>query len=207
MNYIYDILLNFNETLYEFYDWNKNDNIKHIKKIPIIKANSETLNVIKTNQVKFEKQFLNDIYNKTEIFHSRKNKNIEYACLITDGIEIIGICVNKKTFYSRLLLDEEIEILDVAQHINEKNIDVKVMKKNNIEEFKTRKQLEDINKAKSELKKIINENNHEKLKYLYYECFDKKIDSIEEIINNLFKEINNIEIINKINNLSNIKNV
>ena len=37
MTYIYDILLNFNEEYYEFYDWNKEDTIVHIKKIPIYK--------------------------------------------------------------------------------------------------------------------------------------------------------------------------
>ena len=36
MNYIYDILLNFNDMLYDFYDWNVKDNILHIRKIPLI---------------------------------------------------------------------------------------------------------------------------------------------------------------------------
>ena len=35
MIYIYDILLNLNNDFYEFYEWEKNDNIFHIKKIPI----------------------------------------------------------------------------------------------------------------------------------------------------------------------------
>ena len=34
MNYIYDILLNFKNKLYDFYDWNINDDITHIRKIP-----------------------------------------------------------------------------------------------------------------------------------------------------------------------------
>ena len=33
MNYIYDIYLNLNKNLYDFYEWNKSDNIIHIKKI------------------------------------------------------------------------------------------------------------------------------------------------------------------------------
>ena len=47
MNYIYDLLLNFNENIYEFYDWNKTDNIKHIKKIPIFKIDSKKNETIK----------------------------------------------------------------------------------------------------------------------------------------------------------------
>ena len=40
MTYIYDILLNFKEELIEFYDWNKNDNIIHIRKIPLLKISN-----------------------------------------------------------------------------------------------------------------------------------------------------------------------
>ena len=35
MIYIYDILLNFNTSLIEFFEWEENDLIKYIKKIPI----------------------------------------------------------------------------------------------------------------------------------------------------------------------------
>ena len=31
MNYIYDILLNFKKEFFEFYEWNLNDDIIHIK--------------------------------------------------------------------------------------------------------------------------------------------------------------------------------
>ena len=33
MNYIYDILLNFKEDLYDFFDWNYSDDIEHIRKM------------------------------------------------------------------------------------------------------------------------------------------------------------------------------
>ena len=37
MKYIYDIELNFNNKYYEFYEWEKKDNITHINKIPYYK--------------------------------------------------------------------------------------------------------------------------------------------------------------------------
>ena len=37
MNYVYDIYLNLNNVLYDFFDWDKNDKLIHIKKIPIFK--------------------------------------------------------------------------------------------------------------------------------------------------------------------------
>jgi len=47
MNYIYDVVLNFQKEYYDFYDWNKNDNIYHMRKIPILKINSKQLLDIK----------------------------------------------------------------------------------------------------------------------------------------------------------------
>ena len=63
MNYIYDILINFNENLYDFYDWNLNDQIDHIRKIPVFKTDSEFLYNLKKNDIILNKDFLNKIYN------------------------------------------------------------------------------------------------------------------------------------------------
>ena len=41
MNYIYDVLLNFNDKLYEFYDWNKSDDVKHVRRVPIFKISTK----------------------------------------------------------------------------------------------------------------------------------------------------------------------
>ena len=38
MKYIYDILLNYNERLYEFYEWEDNDYFDYVKKIEVIKV-------------------------------------------------------------------------------------------------------------------------------------------------------------------------
>jgi len=39
MTYIYDILLNFNDSLlYEFYEWSSNDDIENMKKIKLVKV-------------------------------------------------------------------------------------------------------------------------------------------------------------------------
>ena len=101
MNYIYDLLLNFNEKIYDFYDWNKTDNIRHIKKIPIFKISSSKMKIIKNNKIYFDKTFLDKIYKKTEEFTIKKNRYINYACLFTDGLEVIGIKYDKKITYSK----------------------------------------------------------------------------------------------------------
>ena len=42
MNFIYDIVLNFNKDFYNFFEWNKNDNIINVKKIPIFLIDNDT---------------------------------------------------------------------------------------------------------------------------------------------------------------------
>ena len=43
MKNIYDILVNFKKIPYEFYEWNKNDDIKHVKSIPTFRISSDCL--------------------------------------------------------------------------------------------------------------------------------------------------------------------
>ena len=53
MNYIYDIYLNFNKTYYDFYEWNNNDKVMHIKKIPLFKVSTSNLKkmILKIKQI------------------------------------------------------------------------------------------------------------------------------------------------------------
>ena len=41
MHYYYDLLVNLDEALWEFYEWDKKDTIIPIKKIPFIRAKEE----------------------------------------------------------------------------------------------------------------------------------------------------------------------
>jgi len=188
MNYIYDILLNFNEEIYDFYEWNTNDEITHIRKIPIIKTNSLHMKNIKNNYIEFEEQFLSTIKNKTEIFSGRTIKNMEYSFLISDGIEVIGFNIkNNKIKYSKLLLNEESEVLEVVGRLKENELQYNVLNKKNTSEFKTRKEKEMYKFVIKEIKKLKNEENIDKLKYISYECFSEKIEN--DIYENLINKI------------------
>ena len=61
MNYYYDIVVNFQDTNYMFYDWNEKDNIEFIKKIPIFQVTTNTL-----------KDFIK-LYSGNEIFTQSKS--------------------------------------------------------------------------------------------------------------------------------------
>ena len=173
MKYIYDILLNYNNIPYDIFEWNKEDKIFHIRKIPLIKLKScDLLNLI-NKKVKIDSEFLLKIYKKTEQF----NKNvIDYAFLGTDGKIVIAFKLEKQQIkYSQLFLEEEKEVLDFSSNLNTINLDYKIIGDNKIDYFKTRNEKKIKNYIYNQLKKI---DNDDKLNFLYLECFNKKSSNV-----------------------------
>ena len=65
MNYIYDIVLNFNKEYYDFFQWNKKDSIINIKKIPLFIVNNDIFNSMKYDLVSVNSLFIDSIKDKT----------------------------------------------------------------------------------------------------------------------------------------------
>jgi len=190
MNYIYDILINFNYELFDFYDWNKDDNIIHIRKIPIFKINKEEFIDFLKYKIQLNKKFLKKIENKTEVFQKNGVKNLDYSVLLTTNEDIIALKLNncgKIIGYSKLLIDEQIEVLDYIKMMKEIELEYKILEKININN-KTRKEIKYKQYIEKEIEKILKERNYEKLKYLYLECFNKNKE-ISYIIKNIYNEI------------------
>ena len=63
MIYVYDIILNWTDEdkIYEFFEWELNDDLEHIKKIPLFKIDSNTFDDILNYEVKTNDIFLNKI--------------------------------------------------------------------------------------------------------------------------------------------------
>lgn len=191
MNYIYDILVNLNDVAYDFFDWNTSDNIEHVRKIPLFKVKSLMLKEIKKDDIIFEHPFMDKIKDCTEIFSKDGIEYAQFACLFSDGMEVVVIEFNpqgKIIGRSRLLIDEELEVLEVVNRINESKINYKIIKQNFINNFKTRQEIEMMNYINDELKQIKN-SNLEKIRYLYYECFNEKEDNPEVIMNKMKVEL------------------
>lgn len=184
MTYIYDILLNFNDELYEFYDWNKNDKILHVKKIPIYKVDREILNDILNNKVRIKGEFLNSIKDKTEIFYKHEIGKIKYGCLLYSQEKIIALNISEEGLiigFSDLLIDEYTEIIETLSDLKYFKIEYEILNKVSSEEFKTRN---DRLKQKYIYKNIYKLSS-EQLEYLYYEMFlEVKVDK-EFMINKL----------------------
>ena len=170
MNYIYDIVLNFNKEYYNFFEWNKRDNIVNVKKIPLFLVNNDTFKMFKYDNVTVGSDFINLIKDKTYTYSRIKIGN---TSLITNGKEVIAVLFNDKGELikrSSLLLDEEEEVLNETSNDSIYNIDIVKSSRNKIS-FVNRSQKE----KKNFLIKYINkENNLTNLKYLYYDYFEKE---------------------------------
>lgn len=175
MKYVYDIILNFNEKYYDFFDWNTNDNIDYIKRIPVYKVSNRVMRDLVLNKIQIDKKIIEEIYNKCEIYTNIGIEKIEYACLFCSDDMVIGIEFNsngKSLYKSDLIIDESIDIITYMKKnkINKINYDLIEHYKIN---FITRKEESKINFIKRELNDIYMNNKIYKLKYIYYECFGK----------------------------------
>ena len=199
MNYIYDIFLNFQSELYDFFEWNYDDKITHIRKIPVFRINPNDFLKLKNSFFRINNDFKEKIHNKTECFNQRKVTTIEYACLFTNAIEVVAILFDKEgrsIKYSNLFIDENTEVIEVCEQLNEECFSYIVNNKKQINNYTTRKDREIIKYIKNEFNLLIKNNENDKLKYLYYECFNKKENRINIVINEFKKWINNYNISN-----------
>ena len=169
MNYIYDILLNFNNIPYDIFEWNKDDKILHIRKIPLIKLSTFDLFNLVNKKVKIDNEFLIKIYKRTEQYNK---KVLDYSFLATDGKMVIAFKIEQnKIKYSQLFLDEEMEVLDFSSNLNVSSIKYQIINDKKIDYLQTRNQQYIKKFIYNQLKKI---NDVDKLNFLYLECFNKK---------------------------------
>ena len=189
MIYIYDVLLNFNENLIEFFNWYDEDNIKYIKKIPLFKVSTSFIKDIVYNSIKIDNLFLENIKNKCLLFEETK-ENFN-ACIFSDGNIAIGVNFtdNKIDKVSRMLLDEEEEILNITSHINETEINYQKLNKLDRNINISTKDLELQTKIKQEFDYLYKENQIEKLNYYYYEYFNKVCNDKNKTYNELVKSL------------------
>lgn len=203
MNYIYDIVLNFNSNYYEFYEWNKNDNIINIRKIPTFKVDNQTYYDFKFNDITVKNDFLKLIEDETSIYLGNTNK---YMCIITNSKEAIGIMFNKNGLIikkSSLIIDEENEVLELAYDIENTRIDYQVNRVCKKMRLVSRSEGEKKKKIINNLNHLFKINNYELIRYIYYDAFLKDEKDVNKIYDELINVINKNETI-YINRISSI---
>ena len=191
MTYIYDVLLNFNEDYFEFYEWEKSDKIYHIKKIPIFKVDIKVIEDFISKKIELNDIFLNTIMNKTEVYENKKIKNLKYSCLLTDSYKVIGInIINKNVLVSDLLLDEAYDVISISDRINLIKLEYNILSNREFSFFETRRELIIKKELIKELTNIYNEKDINKLQYLYFEFFSKNENKLEIIYEELINSLN-----------------
>lgn len=186
MNYIYDIILNFNEEFYDFYEWKNNDNVINVRKIPVLKVDENTYVSLRNNKVQVSMETIDSLKKNFSLYNEKIEGNI--ICLITNGMSAFGVMFNNNGYLikrSSMLFDEEEEVIDESENIKEVKVDFiqnEKQKSNNISRIVKEKQ--------KFIKDYISSLDDElTLKYIYYDYFEKEENknNIKEI---LLSEIN-----------------
>lgn len=195
MNYIYDIVLNFNNDYYDFFEWKKNDKIINVKKIPVFKISDDDMYSFKYNDVIVDKDFLSKICDLTT-FYSKKYCNYKYMCLLSNSNESIGVLFDS----DGNLLKRSSMILDEEEEVNEEVcsndiLNIKYLK--NI--YKDISFVLRVDKERKEylinfINSLDNDFDGSLLKYIYYDCFEIDEDNSENIKNVLLKGLISDEI-------------
>lgn len=198
MIYINDIFINLQNDYFDFYEWNKKDTIIHVKKIPVIKISNKIFNDIKNHNIILDKAYINKYINKAILY----NNNTKYNYLaFSNGINACVVSISQKGNIlkksSLIFEDEENIALAVKDEKNQK-INYKI-KKNINSKFLTRNEKE----KKIFVLKNLNKISLNKLKYLYFDCFNKNEDDKTKIVNIISKELkkDNLDVSKKSFNL------
>ncbi len=189
MIYIYDVTVNFNDEILNFYEWEESDILNRIKKTLLVKVNNNFYRKLIKKSISIDTSFLDLIKERTEVYNSKKNEILSYACIFTNGTDALMVSFNKAGRImerSKFPIDEELEILEIANNLVEKNIKYKLVKSKYKVEILRREEKRILNLILKELEYI--KDDKEKIKYLYFEWFDKrseKDDLYEELVKNI----------------------
>lgn len=203
MIYVYDILINFidSKRVYEVFEWNKDDEVEHIKRIPLFLVDYSFIDSIIKYDTSVSKDFLDLIKDKTLLFTGGK---IKYASLFTEGSRVYACEFNedgKIEYYSSLLLDEEEEVLELSLQLDIFKINYKINNKDKKVIYLTRNDEKNRNYIINDLKYTYKNRNYSKLKYLYRECFGDDKSTNKEKYERLISSVDRIDspVRNKLN--------
>ena len=191
MIYIYDILLNFQKDIYEYYEWKKEDLFVHIKRIKLFKISSLQLEDFFNYSIRIDISFLNTICNATELY---RKSNIEYAALFTDGYRVLGIMFDNKgksISKSRLLLEEEEEIIRISDRLKDYDIVYKNVKRSK-KYLCTREEKTQREYLLKHIKNLYKKKNYSFIEYLYLEYFGDVLNNTNDMYQELITSLNTL---------------
>ena len=206
----YDILVNYKKYLYDFYEWDKEDEIKHVKKINAYKVKNDVLIDFMNNDVMVDENFLKEIENKTELYTNKYNKLINYACILFCKYEAISFLFDetgKVIGRSKLLYDECDDVINLGKNIENHNINYKIINKLEKNEGFTKKEIKLIKLFSKYIQNLYDDRKIDELNYLYYDCFNIEPNKYGDYLK-IKKEIlnGNVDTLNKLIELKKVLN-
>ena len=192
MNYFYDVLININDDkVFSFYEWDNCDPIELIKKIPLYRVNTNTLEDFYLYNIKVNINFINNLLDKTIIKNNKLNKTIKYSCILCDTKNTLVIEFDDDGNLigrSNLLLDDDAKVLEFIYNYQETKIEYE-RKTKRVDMLSLRH--EDMIKKviNLELYTMLENNNESKLKYLFNEWFGYEENNIDNVVEKIKKEL------------------
>ena len=121
-----------------------------------------------------------------------KISKLKYIFIVGDEHECLAIKLNKNGVISQkssLLPNEQDDVIEILKLQPEIKLNYKIIKQKQINNFKTRFEIENEKFIIDELNKIYQQNNFQKLNYLCLECFNKSETNINKAYIKLKQEI------------------
>ncbi len=188
MDYYYDILLNFQEEYCMFYEWDQEDVMDVIKKIPLFHVDSKVLKDLLTKIVVVNKSFLQSIENKTKL---KNNEFLQYTCVFSDAKNSLAVEFDqdgKIINRSSLILDDELNINEFMYNISLMKLEYTTIGKEKILK-ETRQEVKIKKLIYTEIVDVYQKKEFSKLKYIYLEWFKVLEENVELMYQKMLKKL------------------
>ncbi len=180
MNFYYDIVVNFQENNYMFYEWAESDVLEYIKRVPIFQVTTKVLRDLINNNIEVDKEFLDSIYNKTKL----KKGFLEYVSLFVskNGAIVLEFASDGKVIArSGLQVNDECNIMEVIYTLPIFRLEYKVLNRLELnKDLRLESTIKDF--INLEINTLYKNKEWEKIVFLYNEWFLKSDPNVGEMV-------------------------
>lgn len=209
---LYDVWVNwcdgavYGYEVYEFHAWRKEDTIKLLDVVPLVKVDKDVFDYIENGMNKLPFSLLHEVYRKAAIRENTERKVLTFAFVVTDGERILAVDTNETEYpmkKSRLVPRQEDLVRDMVENSPYMELEIGEVKEEEKERFVmhpnyaiglTRREIEMKQSLFMYLWEAMGRGNDKEMKYYYIEWnvrgYEEIKDlSIEEVGDRLFEEI------------------
>lgn len=180
MNFYYDIVVNFQENNYMFYEWAESDVLEYIKRVPIFQVTTKVLRDLINNNIEVDKEFLDSIYNKTKL----KKGFLEYVSLFVskNGAIVLEFASDGKVIArSGLQVNDECNVMEVIYTLPIFRLEYKVLNRLELnKDLRLESTIKDF--INLEINTLYKNKEWEKIVFLYNEWFLKSNPNVGEMV-------------------------